>query len=358
MRAAAALVAISGVTGCGNGEPARRTAPPPVAATRVVDAAPPMSDAAPPITAEVACAALGAAPFNPVLGLMPRKAPPLAGPGLDGAPLDLASWRGKVVLVSFQAPWDTLTKGELPTFAPLVEQAGADFQIVRVSSGDDAADAAEPATSLPTFFDRAQEPCSSLGKLTSSWGVRAVPESFLVDRAGNLRFYFINRRDWSSPDALACVRALLADDAPPITDDPRAISEAPHCFDWAPVTPLADGATFRVSGTIVAGRGMTGLKRGTHVFLAARAADDNGKAVGPPVAVARLTYDGKPLAFTLTEADAMLGSATAFPSRVMLLARYDQDADAMTRQPGDLTGELVVDVPATAVVLRLDRRLP
>jgi hypothetical protein len=49
----------------------------------------------------------------------------------------------------------------------------------------------------------------NLGAVAQAWGLTAVPESFLVDRNGIVRHYFINKRDWSSDVAETCVQALL-----------------------------------------------------------------------------------------------------------------------------------------------------
>jgi hypothetical protein len=69
---------------------------------------------------------------------------------------------------------------------------------------------------------------------------------------------------------------------------------------------------------------------GAHVFVIARG--ENG---GPPFAVRR--YDGvkPPFAWALGPENVMIAGATA-PEKLRVIARADQDGDAMTRQPGDL----------------------
>jgi hypothetical protein len=42
----------------------------------------------------------------------------------------------------------------------------------------------------------------------------------------------------------------------------------------------------------------------------------------------------------------------------VITARYDQDSDAISKQPGDVTGIARVKVPATNVELKLDTVLP
>ena len=40
------------------------------------------------------------------------------------------------------------------------------------------------------------------------FGTTQYPESFLIDAAGRVRYYFINKRDWSRPEAVACLESL------------------------------------------------------------------------------------------------------------------------------------------------------
>ncbi len=49
----------------------------------------------------------------------------------------------------------------------------------------------------------------NIGQIAASWGIKAVPESALIDRKGNIRQYFINKRDWQSPVAETCLRSVI-----------------------------------------------------------------------------------------------------------------------------------------------------
>ncbi|MBK9070068.1 MAG: hypothetical protein IPL79_03540 [Myxococcales bacterium] len=96
---------------------------------------------------------------------------------------------------------------------------------------------------------------------------------------------------------------------------------------------------------------------GAVIFLSLRAADANGQAVaGPPIAVDRLTIDSWPIDFDLNEAKAMV-AGTHFPARVVVQARVDNDSDAISKNPGDLVGQAVVDVPSTDVKLVFSTKL-
>ncbi len=63
-------------------------------------------------------------------------------------------------------------------------------------------------TSMTVLLDPPAEG-ENLGKIARSFGTERWPDSYLIDREGRVRYYFVNRRDWDSPSALACVGALL-----------------------------------------------------------------------------------------------------------------------------------------------------
>jgi hypothetical protein len=98
-------------------------------------------------------------------------------------------------------------------------------------------------------------------------------------------------------------------------------------------------------------------KSGGAIFVIVKQADAAGQPAGTPLAVDKLTWTGKDLAFELTEGQAMI-KGTQLTGDVVILARYDQDGDAISKQPGDITGQLRVKIPADNVSLSLDTVLP
>ncbi len=114
----------------------------------------------------------------------------------------------------------------------------------------------------------------------------------------------------------------------------------------------------RVTGTItVDPKARAKLTSGTAVFLVVKRAGPDGAPSGPPLAVDKLTWTGDGMAFELTEAQAMV-AGTDLSGDVVVMARYDQDSDALSRQPGDVTGQVRVKIPADHVKLTLDTVLP
>jgi hypothetical protein len=108
-----------------------------------------------------------------------------------------------------------------------------------------------------------------------------------------------------------------------------------------------------ISGTIVAAdKVRTHVALGDTLYLVARSAD----TPGPPLAVKRLTVGKLPMSFQLDGRDAMM-AGTKMAGRVTVSARVDKDGDAMTKNPGDVTGQKTVELPADKIVLTLDTLL-
>ncbi|MEU5942998.1 TlpA disulfide reductase family protein [Micromonospora sp. NPDC047548] len=146
----------------------------------------------PPVGAALALAlAVGA-----VLALRPTSAPTggdsasapapaLAGATLDGGRFDLADARGQVVLVNVFASWCGPCRDELPLLAE-AERRWSDRGVRLV--GLDVRDGAEAVRALlaetgTTELVVLPDPD---GTRSVDWGVRGVPETFVVDRQGRI----------------------------------------------------------------------------------------------------------------------------------------------------------------------------
>lgn len=115
--------------------------------------------------------------------------------------------------------------------------------------------------------------------------------------------------------------------------------------------------TRRIKGVLkIHAKAKDRVKAGGAVFLIVKKAGPDGVPSGPPLAVDKVLYQDN-LAFELTEANAMV-AGTELVGDVVVTARFDQDSDALSKQPGDVTGQVRVKVPAENLVLTLDTVLP
>lgn len=96
------------------------------------------------------------------------------------------------------------------------------------------------------------------------------------------------------------------------------------------------------------------IAAGDTIFVVARRYEEGSTAPGTPLAVQKLTADKWPLPFALDSRDAML-AGTTLSGKVVVTVRVDKDGDAMTKNPGDVTGQSrPVEPPKKDVVVALD----
>ncbi|MFJ8579870.1 TlpA family protein disulfide reductase [Micromonospora sp. NPDC093277] len=115
----------------------------------------------------------------------PAPAPALSGATLDGGRFDLATARGQVVLVNVFASWCGPCRDELPLLVDAERRwspHGLRLVGLNVRDGDAAVRSLleeTGATGLTVLPDPD-------GTRSVDWGVRGVPETFLVDRDGRI----------------------------------------------------------------------------------------------------------------------------------------------------------------------------
>jgi len=140
-------------------------------------------------------------------------------------------------------------------------------------------------------------------------------------------------------------------------DEPAPAATAPAAsaqpsLDVGNLPPPPEGS---VSGVIkVAPAVADKVKPGDTIYVIAR----NG-ATNAAIAVVRLTAPAQwPLPFMLSGSHTMQPGSGLF-GKVKVEARVDKDGDAMTKNPGDVVGEVqgLVEVPATDAVITLDKVL-
>jgi cytochrome c biogenesis protein CcmG/thiol:disulfide interchange protein DsbE len=111
-------------------------------------------------------------------------APDFSLQDLDGQPLQLANYRGKVVLLNFWATWCGPCRGEIPHFVGLQNQyREPGFQIIGISMDD----GPKPVREFYQQFKMNYPVALGTEKMAQSYGgVLGLPVTFLIGRDGQI----------------------------------------------------------------------------------------------------------------------------------------------------------------------------
>jgi peroxiredoxin len=134
---------------------------------------------------QLAAALLATASAGATVGL--GKAAPnfTLPPFTSSAPVHLADYRGKVVLVDFWASWCSPCRQSLPLYDKLRRNFPAtDFAILAVNLDEESADARTFLSEHPVEYTTLQDP---QGDVAKAYGLKGMPSSYLIDRDGVVR---------------------------------------------------------------------------------------------------------------------------------------------------------------------------
>ena len=131
-----------------------------------------------------------------------QPAPPIVGEDVDGRPVDLASMKGKVVLVVFWASWSLPSAAEARYLDALYEKyRDRDFEILGINLDTKQEGVTDPSSMLPAvrrfLIDhnvRWQNVLNGEGDqdYAKAYGVDEIPASFLVGRDGQIERIDLN----------------------------------------------------------------------------------------------------------------------------------------------------------------------
>ena len=141
-----------------------------------------------------------------------RKAlPDIAFEDGSGKPLKLSDWKGRVVLINLWATWCAPCRKEMPDLARLQKELGSDqFEVVAISvdrKGAEASSAFLKETGADNLKLYVEPTTRIVGELQSA----GLPATILVDRQGREIGRLLGPAHWAAPEALALVKAALAE---------------------------------------------------------------------------------------------------------------------------------------------------
>ena len=116
----------------------------------------------------------------------------------------LASYRGKIVLLNFWESHCAPCITELPSLLEFHHQH-PEIPILAVSSDSD--DEPYKAFIVQRHMDliTVRDPQQTAG---NKYAITGWPETFVIDRQGNIRRRFIGATDWSDPEILSFLKTL------------------------------------------------------------------------------------------------------------------------------------------------------
>lgn len=116
--------------------------------------------------------------------------------------------KGKVLFLNFWASWCGSCKEEMPSMDKLAKHfsANKDFIVLPIIYRDSPQNALnylkQSGLNLPAFIDKG-------GKAAGAFGLRGIPETYIVDKKGIIRKKVIGPYEWDSQETLAFISGLL-----------------------------------------------------------------------------------------------------------------------------------------------------
>lgn len=139
------------------------------------------------------------------------EAPPFSLTSLGGDGVDLASYRGQVVVLNFWATWCAPCVAEMPSLERLHRALGPEGLVVVTVSTDEDEDRLREFVehhelTLPILLDPGGHTAAA------DYRTMVYPATFVIDRQGVLLRHYLGPAEWDTPEALAHFRGLLEPD--------------------------------------------------------------------------------------------------------------------------------------------------
>ena len=148
-------------------------------------------------------------PIQTVLQAYPGtpSAPPLRLETVQGQPISLEDYRGRVVLINFWATWCPPCVEEIPSLGRLQKKFPTkEFSIISVDVGDQKEQVEQFLKKVPAKYPVMLD---SEGRTVHDWNLRAFPTTFIIDRQGVIRLAYFGGLQWDAPEVVKQLRELV-----------------------------------------------------------------------------------------------------------------------------------------------------
>ena len=141
-------------------------------------------------------------------------APPFRLPSLAGGEMDIASQRGKIVVLNFWATWCPPCVAEMPSLERLHRALSSEgLSVITISTDEDEAELRQFLSARGLTLPVLRDPGGRV--VASAYRTTGYPETFVLDREGRLLQHVVGPAEWDSAEKLAHFRGLLEGVAPP-----------------------------------------------------------------------------------------------------------------------------------------------
>jgi cytochrome c biogenesis protein CcmG/thiol:disulfide interchange protein DsbE len=121
----------------------------------------------------------------------PVPAPDFTLPGIDGKPVKLSDYKGKVIILDFWATWCPPCKAEIPSFIALADMFRDKGLVIIGAALDDESRVKAFAAQLKMNYPV----CIANQDIASAYGgVRGIPTTFVIDKTGMIVRQYVGFR--------------------------------------------------------------------------------------------------------------------------------------------------------------------
>jgi cytochrome c biogenesis protein CcmG, thiol:disulfide interchange protein DsbE len=133
---------------------------------------------------------------------------------INGKPMKLSDYRGKVVVLNFWASWCPPCVAEAPSLNKLQEYIqGKDATLLGVSVDEDSGKYEKFLKDFQVNFPTWRDPNVKDNKsnIVQGYGTELLPETYIIDRRGKIARKLVGEQKWDSPEMLEYFDAMLKD---------------------------------------------------------------------------------------------------------------------------------------------------
>ncbi len=128
---------------------------------------------------------------------------------LDGHTVSLESLRGKVVFLNVWATWCGPCREEMPSMQVLYDDFKGNKDFVMLAASQDTGGRAQVASYVAKNGFHFTVLLDPENKISETYDVSGVPETFIINRKGQIVAHHMGAFDWSRPDVKDALQQLL-----------------------------------------------------------------------------------------------------------------------------------------------------